>query len=64
MTTTTTHQLIEINPATGEEDQLISTGTMKSLSAELATMIEEFMNFDYDDFEMTWPVYRIEPLTE
>jgi hypothetical protein len=56
-----TWELIEIDPATGEEDHLIATGTFAQMSAEMSSIIEEVVG-DYDaEGAHYWSWMRVQP---
>lgn len=58
-----TYELIELDPATGEEDQLVATGTWDAMEAHLADVIDEAEGEWEDGFlaAEAWPWYRIQP---
>lgn len=56
-----TYELIEIDPATGEEDQLISTGSFEKMSWHMQGIIEEVSLQLDEDVEITWPWLMIQP---
>lgn len=56
-----TYELIEINQATGEEDQVINTGSFDKMSRHMTGMIEEASwSMDEDD-DTSWPWLMIQP---
>jgi hypothetical protein len=58
-------ELIEVDPATGDEDQLMTTGTFGQCSRRMADLIQDFIDCeDWDLYDQTWPVYRVQPATE
>lgn len=58
-------EIIEIDPATGDEDALICQGTRTKMERELAEMIADFMAADeWDGRAETYPVYRMQPATD
>lgn len=57
-------EIIEIDPATGEEDQLISQGTRSQMEKEIAWKIADFMAADeWDGTIADFPVWRMQPAT-
>ena len=56
-------EIIEVDPATGEEDQLIARGSLRRMERMLTDMIEDFMWSDWDECGATWPVWRLQPAT-
>lgn len=59
------YELVELDPMTGEEDQLICTGTWAQMEAELADTIDE-MEGEWEDGFLAveaWGWYRIQPAT-
>jgi len=54
------YELIELDPATGEEDQLLGTGTWKQMAKHRDEMLEELAE-DWDSERATWPVLMIQP---
>lgn len=55
-------ELIEIDPVTGEEDHLISTGTMRAMEKDLKGLLEDIAE-DWDENDQPWSWYRIQPAT-
>jgi hypothetical protein len=55
-------EIIEIDPATGDEDQLICQGTRAQMEKDLNWMISDFFAADeWDGRIETYPVYRLQP---
>lgn len=58
-----TWELIEIDPATGEEDQLLDEGSRAEMEKHLADILEDEAG-EAEDGELVAPgVYRIQPAT-
>lgn len=55
-----TFELIEVDPATGEEDQLIATGTFEQVSRHMTECIEN-QSEDYNSGTYGWTWYRVQP---
>ncbi|XVU25821.1 hypothetical protein ACQPZJ_01815 [Actinoplanes sp. CA-054009] len=58
-------ELIEVDPVTGEEDQLLGTGTMAQMEREMRSLIAdmdaEWGELDADRYGLVWSVLRIQP---
>lgn len=58
-----TYELIELDPATGEEDQLLETGSLARIERHLAEILEDEAG-EAEDGELVTPgAYRIQPAT-
>ncbi len=53
-------ELVEMDPATGQEDQLIAEGSLRRMIAHRDEILEELAT-DWDDERATWPVLIIQP---
>jgi hypothetical protein len=54
------YELVELDPATGEEDQLLGTGTWKAMERHRDEILEE-LEEDWDSSRAGWPVLVIQP---
>ncbi|MEU8821793.1 hypothetical protein [Actinoplanes sp. NPDC048796] len=59
------YELIEIDPQTGDADQLLGTGTMRQMERQMQTLIAdmdaEWGELDVDRYGVVWSALRIQP---
>lgn len=55
-----TFELLELDPTTGEEEELIMTGSMARCQARRDSILEE-REEAWDDLDAGWPVLMIQP---
>jgi hypothetical protein len=58
--TQTGYELIEVDPASGEETELIATGTLPAMERELRSQLEEHAE-SWDEWDSPWLALRIQP---
>lgn len=51
-------EIVELDPATGDEEQLITTGTMAQMERELADILTEY---ELEESGYDYPTFRIQP---
>lgn len=53
-------ELVELDPATGEEDHLVETGSFRRMVREMEELLAEAAE-DWDERGAAWPAYRVQP---
>jgi hypothetical protein len=53
-------EIVELDPANGEEDHLVCTGTMAQMERDLTGLLQDVED-EWDTYDTPWPAYRIQP---